>query len=190
MSKKVRLVLFSVSAGMILLLCGTFIWQISSPTTSVAASRDTIPAATGERSISHHELERMARELRGFLEITSASGAEVTSVAALATAAALSLSPQEALRISPHSPRIANGQEFFKGAQYVGAETCKECHARQYDEWRKTWHSRMEARPDPPNVIGDFSNREITYRNVAVPGGTIEPTVRASREGDKFYMTL
>jgi predicted CXXCH cytochrome family protein len=110
--------------------------------------------------------------------------------AELGGAGATPLSPPEALKISPSIPRIAGGQEFFKGAHYVGAETCKECHQLQYDDWRRMWHSKMERWATPENVIGCFDGRVITYDKIVLADGKTSPSVMPSREGDKFYMTL
>src|SRR5712691_6869330 len=46
-------------------------------------------------------------------------------------------------------PRVTSGQDFFKGALYIGSEACKGCHDQQIDEWRKTWHSKILTTPSP-----------------------------------------
>jgi predicted CXXCH cytochrome family protein len=164
---------------------------LSSHAVPSVTARDIAPSIPGRRSVVDPELEKMVAQLRGV--VASDTGPNTRPVGQ----ATPTLSPPEALKISPpYSPRIANGQEFFKGAHFVGAETCKECHAPQYDDWRKTWHSKMEAWPTASNVKGDFNNRVVTYHDIKVKKPktetevTIAPSVLASKEGDKFYMTL
>ena len=47
--------------------------------------------------------------------------------------------------------RIMSGEEYFKGATYVGSDGCKGsgCHDQQIQEWRTTWHSKILT---PPSV--------------------------------------
>ena len=68
--------------------------------------------------------------------------------------------------------RVQSGQKFFKGAHYVGSETCKACHEQQYQEWRETWHSKMERWPSPDIIVGDFNNRIVTYKDVKIKGNS------------------
>lgn len=76
--------------------------------------------------------------------------------------------PKEALRLlhedTERRARISSGQEFFKGIAYVGAKACAGCHVQRYNEWKQTWHAKMEQWPTPATIVGDF-NTTITYAN-------------------------
>src|SRR6266852_4589687 len=64
--------------------------------------------------------------------------------------------------------RVTSGQEYFKGATYVGSEGCKGsgCHDQQIQEWRTTWHSKILTLPSAETVKGDFNNAVIPFQNV------------------------
>jgi len=67
-------------------------------------------------------------------------------------------------------------------ADYAGAESCRNCHARNYDDWSKHPHRWMNAIADESTVKGDFSGEEsIAYR-----GGT----ARFYREDVSYRMQL
>ncbi len=90
---------------------------------------------------------------------------------------------------------VPSGQEFFKGASFVGAHTCKGCHERQYEEWSRTWHAQMERWPSPATVLGDFNTVTLEFRNIeveSVKGGKerITAAVRLTTEGGKYFFTL
>ncbi|MBI1910307.1 MAG: ammonia-forming cytochrome c nitrite reductase subunit c552 [Deltaproteobacteria bacterium] len=92
---------------------------------------------------------------------------------------------------------IRSGQEFFKGATFVGADTCKSCHAKQYDEWAKTWHRKMEQLPSAQSVAGEFDNIPRVYKDLEVESlkepkkrEKISPTIRAWKDAGKFFFTL
>jgi len=115
----------------------------------------------------------------------------------LLTATTARAQAQATLPLPPLAPAksVPSGQEFFKGATFVGAETCQKCHAQQYDEWTRTWHSKMERLPSPQTVVGDFRDVTVTFRNLevdSVKGGKerITATVRLSTDGTKYFFTL
>lgn len=90
---------------------------------------------------------------------------------------------------------IRSGQEFFKGAVFVGAEVCKGCHTKQYEEWSDTWHSRMERYPSPQTVASNFNNVTLTFKNIevdSIKGGKerITASVQLTTEGGKYFFTL
>src|SRR5215813_8265808 len=64
--------------------------------------------------------------------------------------------------------RVTSGEEFFKGATYVGSESCKGsgCHDQQLVEWRTTWHSKILTPPSAETVKGDFNNAVVPFQNV------------------------
>lgn len=105
------------------------------------------------------------------------------------------VTPVDTLSMMREEHRVESGQKFFEGAHFVGAETCKSCHEKQFGEWKATWHSRMESWPSPDVVLGDFSDRVVTYKNTKVKTSDgeqvkISPSVKAHREDDRFLFTL
>ena len=52
---------------------------------------------------------------------------------------------EEAIRFLGNWERVRSGQDFFKGATYVGSAGCggSGCHDLQVNEWRQTWHSKI-----------------------------------------------
>ena len=77
--------------------------------------------------------------------------------AALAQGPTKTATPTETFSLLREEGRVKSGQEFFKGARYVGSTTCKSCHELQYKEWRATWHSKMERWPSQDTIVGDFT---------------------------------
>ena len=90
---------------------------------------------------------------------------------------------------------VPSGQEFFKGATFVGAETCKKCHLKQYEQWSRTWHSKMERWASLETVVGDFNNVTRTYKNLevdSIKGGKerITGNIKLSTDGKNYFFTL
>lgn len=103
--------------------------------------------------------------------------------------------PTEALSAQGSAPRVVSGQAFFGDAKYVGAEACKDCHGDHYNDWKGTWHAKMERLPSPDIIVGDFADRTIQLKKIKVKDkdgkeASLSPTVLAFRKGDKFYFTL
>lgn len=85
--------------------------------------------------------------------------------------------------------------EGIKGSQFVGSDSCRTCHGKDHAAWVQTWHANMHRKVNPSIVVADFDKVEIIYRDVEIDGPDkkkvkIAPTVRLSREGDRFLMTL
>ena len=104
-------------------------------------------------------------------------------------------SPSDVYALLERALQVESGQEFFKGATYVGAQACASCHQKEVEEWHKTWHSKMEQWATPETVLGEFDNRIITYADVNATdenGARHKVTyqVRAHREGDEFFFTV
>jgi hypothetical protein len=62
-----------------------------------------------------------------------------------------------------HREEIGTGEEMKAVAalkEYVGSESCRECHPDIYDEWKKTLHSRnfLDAAADPGVLRGTFED--------------------------------
>lgn len=110
--------------------------------------------------------------------------------------------PIETLAIAGQTGRVESGQKFFGDAKYAGSDSCKSCHEKQYDEWKATWHSKMQRLASPDIIVGDFDNRIVTYTVDAKDkdfkpvkdqdGKPVKLTfqVRAHRQGDKFFYTV
>ncbi len=69
----------------------------------------------------------------------------------------------------------------IKGATYVGAAKCRECHERIYEGWKTTFHPYKFQDVTPDTVIADFENN-----NKLEAGGS---TSTMSRKGDEFFIT-
>lgn len=111
------------------------------------------------------------------------------------TAAKASVDPSALFAMFRSARSVPSGKSFFKDATFVGSEACKGCHAAAYEDWRATWHARMEQWPTAETVLGDFDDKIITYRGVEVAdrnGKTVKLTfqVRAHRDADGFYFTV
>lgn len=51
-------------------------------------------------------------------------------------------------------------------ATFVGAETCKQCHATEYNLWRSSDHDLAMQIATPNTVLGDFNNVQFTYNRI------------------------
>ncbi len=66
-------------------------------------------------------------------------------------------------------------------ADFVGAETCAECHATQYAAWNGSTHGRAGGAPAPERVIAPFDGRAMRFKD-----GVVTP----SRTGDGYLFTV
>ena len=64
--------------------------------------------------------------------------------------------------------RAAVGYSNIHPGDYVGPETCAECHPKKYALWRGHPHSSMNLDASPETVLGDFSGLELEYAGGAV----------------------
>jgi len=62
---------------------------------------------------------------------------------------------------------------------YVGAETCRQCHAKQYQDWMSSNHQLAMQVATPMTVLGDFQNARFTYYGL---------TSRFFTKDGKFYV--
>jgi len=51
-------------------------------------------------------------------------------------------------------------------AHYIGAKTCAECHARQYDAWKGSHHALAMQVADDKSVLGNFANAKFRYAGI------------------------
>ncbi len=56
---------------------------------------------------------------------------------------------------------------------YVGPEACKECHADNYEQWRRSPHGKAMALPSKESILGRFDGK-----TVKVDDGTVRPFVK------------
>src|SRR5262249_18259921 len=113
----------------------------------------------------------------------------------------------EAIRFLSTWQRIGSGQDYFKGATYVGSAGCggAGCHDKQRSEWQQTWHSKIlrdAATIAPADVLGDFNNAVIPFKDVrAVPKGAdadlgklqdapIKFDVRTEQSDGKYFFVI
>ncbi|GBD31213.1 Photosystem I assembly protein Ycf3 [bacterium HR33] len=61
----------------------------------------------------------------------------------------------------PSAPQIAAGD-------YAGADACRDCHAVQYDAWRRSTHGRAGGPPNRETVIARFDGSPIRFRDAVV----------------------
>lgn len=76
-------------------------------------------------------------------------------------------------------------------ANYVGSETCSECHTVIYSRWQVSPHANMTRRPNPESVVGDFAEgswfipaeaRRSTFDELSA--------IRTYTENGNYYMAL
>jgi tetratricopeptide (TPR) repeat protein len=65
-------------------------------------------------------------------------------------------------------------------AQYVGRQTCAECHAKEDELFHGSDHDLAMQPATPETVLGDFQDREFTHFDV---------TSKLFRRGDEFFIT-
>jgi len=68
----------------------------------------------------------------------------------------------------------------YVSAKYVGAETCADCHASQYQRWRNSHHDLAMQVATPQTVLGDFNNSQFEHYG---------ELTRFTRKGDNFFVT-
>ena len=64
------------------------------------------------------------------------------------------------------SPQIQIDENQGVGANYVGKETCINCHQRQYDLWLGSYHDLAMQVANDSTILGDFNNSKFTHFGV------------------------
>jgi tetratricopeptide (TPR) repeat protein len=67
---------------------------------------------------------------------------------------------------APPAPSARDAGPAF--ADFVGAVTCGECHAAQYDAWKASTHGGAGGVPTPGRVLGPFDGRPMRFRDAVV----------------------
>lgn len=73
------------------------------------------------------------------------------------------------------------GESNILPCDYVGPESCKDCHEKQYESWAKHNHRRMNQLASDETVKGDFSGQRAAFED----GDAV-----FSRDGSSYAMTL
>jgi hypothetical protein len=61
--------------------------------------------------------------------------------------------------------RVDTGKSSnIRKADYVGPESCRECHEANYHDWSRHGHRYMTGKTTPDRVFGDFSGKTIKYQ--------------------------
>ena len=82
----------------------------------------------------------------------------------------------------PSSDEVSNAsmdQNIYKLDQYVGAETCAECHQQSHEKWMESHHYHAMELPNEETVRADFNNS--IFENYGI-------TTRFFRQGDKYLV--
>jgi len=77
------------------------------------------------------------------------------------------------------SSAATNSAKNGRAAAFVGAETCKQCHAAEYNLWRGSDHDLAMQIATPDTVLGDFNNAHFTYNKI---------TTTFFRRGEQFFV--
>jgi hypothetical protein len=64
---------------------------------------------------------------------------------------------------------------------YVGTQSCAQCHREQHDHWQRHPHSCMNQLPNEKSVLADFDNATMT-----LPAGDVNFTT----DGERYWMTV
>lgn len=62
---------------------------------------------------------------------------------------------------------------------YVGAESCRSCHATQVEAWQDSHHGWALRLPTPGNVLGDFNDAKFEFKGI---------TSRFFRKDGKYFV--
>ncbi|MDC3378782.1 ammonia-forming cytochrome c nitrite reductase subunit c552 [Planctomycetota bacterium] len=110
-------------------------------------------------------------------------GKAVKAVITVAVLATLSAPAWWPVAGDSDAPRPARSPSYsnIRAADYVGPETCAECHEDQHDLWTTHPHSRMNQDATPTAVLGDFANVTVNYAGVRT---------EFTRVDDAFFVTL
>ena len=68
-----------------------------------------------------------------------------------------------------------------KGATYVGAEKCRECHERTFEGWKTTVHPYKFQEISPDNVVADFAKNNTLK--------TGDYTSKMVQKGNEYFVT-
>jgi predicted CXXCH cytochrome family protein len=87
----------------------------------------------------------------------------------------------------------SSAQEPTKQPHFVGSETCRRCHQKEYDGWKQTRMANVvrDPRTHPEAVLGDFAhpdpNRTFDLDRVAFVYGSRWKQRYFAKTGDTYY---
>ncbi|BAX81380.1 tetratricopeptide repeat protein [Labilibaculum antarcticum] len=70
-------------------------------------------------------------------------------------------------------------KEISAEAQYVGRETCVECHLNEYNDWVGSDHDKAMDHANDSTVLGDFKNQSLEYNGM---------THKMYKKDNRFYV--
>lgn len=56
--------------------------------------------------------------------------------------------------------------QFESNEYFVGSERCAQCHEEENIQWQQSHHSKSMMLPSAENVLGDFNNQKVTFKEV------------------------
>lgn len=74
----------------------------------------------------------------------------------------------------------AKGAQESDAYQYVGKESCVECHHNEYEDWKGSHHDMAMTHASDSTVRGDFNNATLTTKDGV--------THRFFKEDDRFFV--
>lgn len=124
-----------------------------------------------------------------------ATAAGITLLAALSAGPASGYESEAAVPLPVAKTMQIMSTAESKNAEYVGSETCSKCHQGVHKALKESWHANMLRKFNPSIVKADFNNVEISYKDVEIEVSDeekvkISPTIRLSKSGDDFLLTL
>ena len=66
------------------------------------------------------------------------------------------------------SPRQKQYKKRVRFQDFVGSETCRDCHKQEYDLWRRSTHGNAGGEPDQVHILGKFDGRPRRFKDAVV----------------------
>lgn len=74
---------------------------------------------------------------------------------------------------------IPTNEELFQLTEYAGSVSCKECHEKEYEDWKSSYHFKAMEVADEKSILGDFNDARYTADGI---------TTRFFKKNNKFYI--
>ncbi len=106
----------------------------------------------------------------------------ITAWVTLFVSAALAQSPTLPQPGIAHTGIVSEPEQWWmapKDATYVGSESCKSCHQKEYAEWKTSFHAQSMAMAAAETVLGDFENAELPH---------FGKVAKMTRDGGRFFI--
>ncbi|MBL4632046.1 MAG: hypothetical protein JKY14_13150 [Paraglaciecola sp.] len=58
------------------------------------------------------------------------------------------------------------GSATASSNQYIGSDSCKNCHQVEYQQWQTSDHHKAMQTPNAQSVLGDFANKTVEFHNI------------------------